>query len=421
MTIWLLIITLVLVLVNGFFVALEFALVGSRRAKLEALAADGSRQATNALNASSDLTMHLAGAQLGVTMASLGIGLFGEPTVSHLVETAIVAVGITLPESILSTIGLVVGLSIVVFCHMVIGEVVPKNLALAGPERALLKLAPFSRVYLKIFRPVVRLLQTMANFGVRLFKVEPRDELTSAHTAKELTMMLAESHEEGLIEEFAHDLMTGVLDFGGRTAGAVMVPRDDILVVARTATVAEVERCIVESGHSRIPVVDAGGPDAVDNILGFVHSKDLLTLGVEDQDEPLPLRLVRRMLVVPSDRSLEQVLVSMRHERVHVAVVRGPDHRTAGVVTLEDLLEELVGEILDESDDQEALKLAIGADLRNDDGREVSRILRGRDETDAQPATNSRVPPDSPRREADRDRDRDDDDDDETEASTDGG
>lgn len=374
MIVYLLLITFLLVLLNGFFVAVEFALVGSRRAKLEALAADGNRRAATALDASSDLTMHLAGAQLGVTMASLGIGFFGEPTMSHLVESAILAVGINLPDGVVSTIGLVIGLGIVVFCHMVLGEVVPKNLSLAGPERALLRLAPISRLYLKIFRPAVRLLQTMANFGVRRFHVEPRDELTSAHTAEELALMLAESHEEGLIEEFAHDLMAGVLDFGGRTVEAVMVPRDDILTVPRTATVADVERAIVESGHSRIPVVDAGDRDAVDTILGFVHAKDLLTLGADDQARLLPLRLVRRMLVVPTDRSLEQLLVSMRRERVHVALVRDADNRTAGVATLEDLLEELVGEILDESDHQEALEMALASDLEGDDP-EVTQLL----------------------------------------------
>ncbi len=361
MTVWFLVITFVLVVINGVFVATEFALVGSRRAKLEAMAHDGNRRAQGALDATSDLTMQLAGAQLGVTMASLGIGFFGEPTVSHLVETAIGHV-IEIPEAALQWIGLIIGLSIVVFFHMVIGEVVPKNLSLAGPERALTWLAPTSRLYLKIFRPFVKVLQAMANFGVRLFKVEPRDELTSAHTAQELALMLAESHEEGLIEEFAHDLMTGVLDFGGRDVSSVMVPRDDIVVVSRRATVAEVEAAVVESGHSRIPVIDSG----VDAVLGFVHSKDLLTLPPEAQDQPLPMRLVRRMLVVPRDRSLEALLLSMRRERLHFALVREPDQSTAGVVTLEDLLEELVGEILDESDHQEALERAIEAELGAD-------------------------------------------------------
>src|SRR5205807_2123593 len=146
------------------------------------------------LDASSDLTMQLAGAQLGVTMASLGIGFFGEPTVAQLIEDALGNV-VHLSDGVLQAIGLVIGLGIVVFIHMILGEVVPKNISLSGPERVLLWLATPARWYLKVFRPVVRGLQAMANAGVRAFKVEPRDELTSAHTAEELVVMLGESHE----------------------------------------------------------------------------------------------------------------------------------------------------------------------------------------------------------------------------------
>jgi CBS domain containing-hemolysin-like protein len=363
-----LIITFVLVIFNGFFVAMEFALVGSRRAKLEELAGDGSRRARTALDASSDLTMQLAGAQLGVTMASLGIGFFGEPTVAHFIERTLES-HVDIPHGWINAIGLVVGLGIVVFIHMILGEVVPKNIALSGPERVLLWLAPPARLYLKVFRPIVHGLQAMANAGVRLFKVEPRDELTSAHTAQELALMLAESHEGGLIEEFAHDLMTGVLDFGGRTVESVMVPRDEVVVVPRLATVAEVEAAVVESGHSRIPVVDRD----IDSVLGFVHSKDLLTLPASAQNQPIPLRLVRRMLVVPTDRSLEVLLLSMRRERVHFALIREQNGATAGVVTLEDLLEELVGDILDESDYQEALELDVAEALLHE-GRAASAV-----------------------------------------------
>jgi CBS domain containing-hemolysin-like protein len=339
------VLTLVLFVVNGFFVGTEFALVGSRRARLEELAASGNRRARTALDASADLTMQLAGAQLGVTMASLGIGAFGEPTVAHLIESALGSV-VSLPERVIHTLGFIFGLGVVVFGHMVIGEVVPKNLALAGPERALLWMAPVARAYLRVFRPVVWLLQRMANAGVRLLRVEPRDELTSAHTASELAVMVAESHEGGLIEEFAHDLLAGVLDFAERAVSSVMVPRERVVAVSRGQTVAEVERVVVGSGHSRLPVIDAD----VDAVLGFVHAKDLLTLPGEAHDQALPLRIVRRMLVVPRDRSLEDLLLSMRRARIHFAVVVDESRRTLGVVTLEDLLEELVGDILDETD-----------------------------------------------------------------------
>jgi CBS domain containing-hemolysin-like protein len=344
-----LVFTLVLVLVNGFFVGIEFALVGSRRSRLEELAAGGNRRARSALEATSELNLQLAGAQLGITVASLGIGAVGEPAVAHLIES-VLEPWVPLPSGVIHTFGFIVGLAIVVFLHMVVGEVVPKNLALAGPERSLLWMAPISRVYLRITGPLLWLLNSLANAGVRALKVEPRDELHTAHTASELAVMVAESHEEGLIEEFAHDLLAGVLDFGDRNVSSVMVPREQVVTVARGDTVNEVEQVVVRSGHSRLPVVD---PD-VDAVLGFVHAKDLLTLPEEDHDQPLPLRMVRRMLVVTRDRSLEDLLLAMRRARIHFAVVVDEERRTAGVVTLEDLLEELVGDIMDETDQNEA-------------------------------------------------------------------
>ena len=357
-----LLVALVLLVVNGFFVAVEFGLVGSRRTKIEPLAAAGNKRAQTALAAMGDLNLQLAGAQLGITMASLGIGFVAEPALTEAFQ-ALLHGRVDIPEGLSHTISFVLALAIVVFLHMVIGEMVPKNATLADPERALLLTATPARLYLKVFGPLVWFLNRTSNLGIRLCGVEPREEFTSAHTAEELAVMLAESREGGFIQDFAHDLMTGVLDFGGRTAASVMVPRADITAVTRTATVAEAERAVIDSGHSRLLVIDGD----LDAVLGFVHAKDLLLLPAEADERPLPLRLVRRMLMVPGDRPLEQLLLSMRREQLHVALVRAENGTTAGVVTLEDLLEELVGEILDETDDQEALELALAAELRDGD------------------------------------------------------
>jgi len=340
-----LLLTVVLLVANGFFVAWEFGLVGSRREKIEPLAASGSKRAQAALSGMGDLNMQLAGAQLGITMASLGIGFVSEPALAgwleHLVEGRI-----DIPTGVIHTVAFIIALTVVVFFHMVVGEMVPKNATLADPERTLMWTSLPAKAYVTLFRPLIWSLNHLSNAGIRLFGVEPRDELSAVHTAEELAVMLGESHDEGYIEEFAHELLTGVLDFSARDAAFVMVPRDEVVTVARSATVAEVERTMVDSGHSRVPVVDHD----IDSVIGFVHSKDLLALGPDDLDRPLPLRLVRRMLVVPRDRSLEDLLVSMRTARVHFALVVDADRRTAGVATLEDLLEELVGDILDESD-----------------------------------------------------------------------
>jgi CBS domain containing-hemolysin-like protein len=335
----------VLLGVNGFFVALEFSMVGSRRTKLEEAAAEGTRVDRLALESTSDLTLQLAGAQLGITVASLGLGVVAEPAMEKLLEP--VAHLLHLPSSIAVTASAVVGLSIVVFLHLVVGELVPKNLALADPERTLRWLVLPNRAYLVVCRPLVTLLNRVGNLGARAFGVQPRDELSNVPTAEELTVMLTASRDEGLIEDFAHELLTGVLDFGERPVTSVMVPRSDICSITGRTTLREAESLVVDSGHSRLLLEGAGG---LDDVRGFVHAKDLLMIEPEQADRAIPPRLVRRMLVVPASRTLEDLLLSMRRARVHVALVTGSDGRTAGLVTLEDLLEELVGDILDESD-----------------------------------------------------------------------
>jgi CBS domain containing-hemolysin-like protein len=334
----------VLLLANGFFVAYEFAVVGSRRTKLEPLVAEGDKRARRALAAVSEVNEQLSGAQLGITMASLGLGAVAEPALAQLLQGAFAWTG--MGEAVAHTVAFIVALTIVVFLHMVVGEMVPKNIALTEPEKTLLSLGGLNRAYLWVFNPIVRFLTWIANGGVRLVGIEPRTELFSAHTAEDLASMLATSRQEGVIEDFAADLMTGVLDFGGLRAADVMVPRRDICYIDRSTTVREAERLVVERGHSRLPVVEGD----LDDPRGFVHAKDLLTLPPEAAGRPLPIRLLRRMLIVPENRSVEDLLLSMRNARIHFALVTDGAGRTLGLVTLEDLLEELVGDILDESD-----------------------------------------------------------------------
>jgi CBS domain containing-hemolysin-like protein len=335
----------VLLLVNGFFVAVEFALVGSRRTRLEPLAESGSRRARVALDSLGDLTNQLAGAQLGITIASLALGFVAEPAAVAAIESLLGP--LALPSRLEHGIAFVIGLGLVVFFHLVVGEMAPKGATLADPERTLLLVALPNRAYLWLFRPVIVVLNASSNLVARALGIEPRNELAFAHTPEEFAVMLAESRQEGLVDDFAHDLLTGVLDFGGTVAADVMVPRDEIVHVTRSMSVADVEAVAVGSGHSRLPVV---GPAGLDDVIGFVHTKDLLTVSGDGRRRPVPLHLVRRMLVVPEHRPLEEVLRSMRANRVHFAVVVGVDRSTIGIVTLEDLLEELVGDIFDETD-----------------------------------------------------------------------
>lgn len=334
-----------LLLANAFFVAVEFALIASRRTKLEALAAQGSARARLAIGSMRQLNVQLAGAQLGITMASLALGYVAEPTVAGFLEDTVSRV-VDVPERLLDTGGFVVALIIVAFLHMVVGEMVPKNIALASPERTLMALALPNRAYVTVLGPLLRVLNAISNAGVRLLGVKPRDELATAASAEELAAMLGASRDEGLIEEMAHRLLTGALDLGDRAVTTVMVPREGVVWLPRAATPAEAEALVVASGHTRLLVAGEG----LDDVLGFLHAKDLLLVPGAARNRPLPLGRVRRMLLVRGDSSLDDALLAMQQARLHVALVVDAEGRTLGIATLEDVIEALVGDIRDESD-----------------------------------------------------------------------
>lgn len=340
-----LLVMLALLVANGFFVAVEFALIASRRTKLEAMAERGSARARIAVGSMRHLNVQLAGAQLGITMASLLLGYVAEPTIAALIVDSI-GWFVTLPESVIHTLGFVLALTIVAFLHMVIGEMVPKNVAIADPERTLLALAVPNRAYVTLFGPVLRVLNGLAAAGVRLLGIEPRDELATAASADELAVMLGASRDEGLIEEMAHRLLTGALDLGDRSITTVMVPREGIVWLPRSATPADAEALVVASGHTRLLIAGK----QVDDVMGFVHAKDLLALSGAARARPLPLGRVRRMLVLGASTSLDDALLAMQRDRLHVAVVTDDAGRTLGIATLEDVIEALVGDIRDESD-----------------------------------------------------------------------
>ncbi|MDP9020713.1 MAG: hemolysin family protein [Actinomycetota bacterium] len=339
-----LVVGLLLLVANAFFVAVEFALVAVRRTRVEQLASEGNARARAAERSIRELSFMLSASQLGITMASLGLGYVAEPALAKLLEGPLAALG--MPTAASHTLAFVVALTVVVFLHMVVGEMVPKNIAISDPERSALWLALPMRVFTAVFGPLIILLNRTANAGLRLLRVEPRDELVAAHTADEIAAMLAVSRDEGLLQDVEHQLMTGALGFAGRLVSTVMVPRDRIVAVSAGATAEQVQRVVVESGHSRLPVF---GRD-LDDVLGFVHAKDLLDLAPAAHRRPLPGRLVRRMLLVPEDRTLQQLLLAMRRARLHFALVVTAEGHTAGLVTIEDVLEELVGDIRDEHD-----------------------------------------------------------------------
>ncbi|MGH9225331.1 MAG: hemolysin family protein [Acidimicrobiales bacterium] len=331
----------VLLAINAFFVAAEFALIAARRTYLEQRAGEGDRRAVWALASARDLSVMLAGAQLGVTVASVALGFVAEPAVAHLLEPVFHAVGLS--EGMSHAVSFVVGLAIVVVAHMVLGEMVPKNLAIAGPEKSALLMAGPLRLYGRVFGPLLRALNGVANAVLRLLKVEPTDELATAATAEDLASMIGESRDEGFLDEFEEELLSGALHFDAATAAQVMVPRERIVAAPLSTTAEELEALVVRTGRSRIPL-DVGD---LERVVGFVHAKALLDVPPETRDKRLDRRLVRPILTVPSDRRLNLVLAAMRKQQIHIALVT-EGGRTVGLLTLQDVLQTLVGQIREE-------------------------------------------------------------------------
>ncbi|MEI7887157.1 MAG: hemolysin family protein [Actinomycetes bacterium] len=339
----LLLLGLALILANGFFVAVEFSLMAARRGLIEERAEAGSMGARRALEGMRNLNVQLAASQLGISVVSLLLGWLIEPVIGSAFERLF---GMTaLPESVSKALGLAIGLIIIALVHMVVGEMVPKSLALSAPEAVAVALAPAHRLVVVVVRPAVAGLYWLARLGTQALGVEPTDELAQAHTAPELAVMVAESRAGGELQLTEHELLVGALGFLHIRVAEVMAPRQQLVTVPYTATVAQAEELVHRSGHSRVLVLGS----VPDQVTGFLHAKDLIAVAPEKRNGLLPPGIVRVALSVKSEDRLEELMQKMRRTRRHVAVVMDQGH-LLGLVTLEDILEAIVGEISDESD-----------------------------------------------------------------------
>lgn len=373
---WSLALAIVLLALNGFFVAAEFALLAARRSRIEQLAADGNRKARSALRGIRELTLMLAGAQLGITMCSLGLGLVAEPAVAGIFEGAL-GEWFSLSDTVTHVIGFALALSIVVFLHMVVGEMAPKSWAISHPEDSALKLARSFRAFVTVFRPVIWLMNWLANVVVKAVGVEPQDERAMAHSPDDLRLLLEESAGLGGLAASEHELLTRSLELSGLTAADAMTVRRDIIAVSADANADIAAREAHRTGRSRIIVFD----DDLDHVRGFVHAKDLLRLPNGTWGTTLVGAITRRVMVTPEHHRLEDLLLEMRTERQHVALVIDEHGTVVGLVTLEDVLEELIGDFDDESDQRlgDCVKLADGTfrvngTLRGDEFEECTGV-----------------------------------------------
>jgi CBS domain containing-hemolysin-like protein len=331
---------LVLLLGNAFFVAAEFALVSARRSQIEPRAVAGNRFARTTLLAMENMSEVIAVNQLGITVCSLLLGAVAEPTIAHLIEPMLDAAQV--PVGLLHPIAFAVGLAIVVYLHVVLGEMIPKNIALAGPDRAALVLGTPVWAFVTVLRPVIRVINAVASRILRLAGVRLMDEVSSTYTREEVAALVEESRGEGLLREDEYDRLAGALGFTERTIAAVLMPPDKLTTVSRDATVAEVEDVCAATGFSRFPVRGDEG-----SLLGYLHIKDVLEPDEEGRQRVIEQGWIRPFAPVRAGESLHDALEILQRRGAHLGSVRDDEGRFLGLVTLEDVIEELVGEIRD--------------------------------------------------------------------------
>ncbi len=337
---WVYVVSLVLLLGNSFFVGAEFAAMAVRRSTLEPLADAGSRRAASCLQALERLGAMLVTAQLGITVCSVGLGALAEAALHHLLEPVFHSWGLS--DAWASGAALAIALLIVSYLHVVVGEMIPKNLAIAGPDRAALVLVPPLFFLARSLRHIVRAMEETAKWMVRRFGIEPKDEIASAFTAEEVAHIVGESRREGLIEEERHGLVAKTLEFSDKRAEDVALGVDALTTVHLGATPADIERLVAKQGFSRYPV-----RDAADEIAGYIHLKDVLYADDERHEQPIPPKRIRRLATVRQKDDVEDVLATMQLSGSHLARVIDDAGDVTGVVFLEDVIEELVGEVTD--------------------------------------------------------------------------
>ena len=332
----------VLLVANAFFVGAEFAVISARRSQVEPLADRGSRAAKTALYAMEHATLMLATCQLGITICSLLILNVSEPAIHHLLAEPLGLTGLS--ETAVDVAAFVVALLVVSYLHVVFGEMVPKNLAFSLPDRAVLMLAPPLVAVSKAFYPIIVALNWTANHVVRLFRVEPKDEAASTFTLDEVATIVNQSRREGVLDDSA-GTVTAVVEFTEKKAADIAVPMAELVTLPERTTPGEIERAVAQHGFSRFVIVDDAGHPT-----GYVHLKDVLRAADgsdADMRRPIPSKRIHHMVSVLETTDLEDALALMRRSGRHLAQVRDEAGDVRAVLFLEDVIEELVGEVQD--------------------------------------------------------------------------
>lgn len=342
--------TFLLVLLNGFFVAAEFALVRVRGSQIEVKAKSGSRIAKVTRGIVANLDGYLAATQLGITIASLGLGVIGEDVFTNVFLKAFAGIGIAITSSFVITSCHVIAFIFITFLSIVFGELAPKTLAIQRSVRTALAVSGPLRIFFIVFRPIIWVLNAFANFILLMFGIRIVPGHEAHHSSEELQYLLEQGKETGAIDSTEHELIQNVFEFNERVVKNIMVPRTKISAVEINTGKDELLNILLTEGYSRLPVYD----EVIDKIVGIVHAKDVLPMLVRGEEIVLK-NIIRKPYFVPETKKINDLMAELQQKRIQIAIVSDEFGGTAGMVTLEDIVEELVGEIQDEYDEEKPI------------------------------------------------------------------
>ncbi|WP_455577927.1 hemolysin family protein [Aliarcobacter skirrowii] len=356
-----LLVALILVLLNGFFVLSEFAIVKVRRTKLEEFVKQGKRSASLALKMSNSLDTYLSATQLGITFSSLALGWIGEPALARLIESNVTFLANN--PVLLHTTSFIIAFSIVTFLHVVFGEIVPKSIAIAKAEVMVLYIARPLYIFWLVFYPLIRFFDIVAASILRALNVKPATEHELAHSEEELRIIVNESFKGGHIDSVESEIIKNAVDFSETVAKEIMTPRKDMICLNSEKSLEENIKRVISTKHTRYPYCNGGK----DNIVGMIHSRDILNDVLESKKLDIS-KLVRPIIMVPENTSISSILTRMNKSRIHLALVVDEYGGTSGLITMDDILEEIIGETTDEHDPKDESILLIDENRYEFDG-----------------------------------------------------
>lgn len=337
---------------NGFFVASEFAMVKVRKTRIEQLVKEGNYNAKLALKALKDLDKFIAAVQLGVTISSIGLGWVGEGTLARIIEPIFVFMPGISQNIATHTVSVSLAFALITFLHVVIGELMPKSIALEFPEKTALLIAKPMDVISWIFTPFIWCLNGFGNNLLKLLHIPHTNGAHLVHSTEELDMLVDASYNEGVLNETEKDMLHNMFKFSDLTAKQVMVPRTDMICIPKDMTIDELNRLATENQYTRYPVYE----DDIDHITGLVHVKDLFSLSLKNECCPLE-KIEREILLVPETMTMDNLVIEFKKRKGQMAIVIDEFGGTSGLITLEDVLEEIVGDVQDEFDEEEELDI----------------------------------------------------------------